>query len=196
MTTNGQLMEELGAIERSLMTGKWAPSPYERKFGSAFLTLSKELDDAPAVGGLPPEEHPFGRCLVHHLTMHARLVRTVQSRLLPASPLRFRLRRPPMRRLATVYVEAGQGLLPYADRILHAWEHTPPVLDAAWLEEYTSRSGLPADEARDRIWRATVKEWEREQLADDQRAALDEAERPMSQAATIMVAAITGNTWY
>ncbi|WP_055531190.1 hypothetical protein [Streptomyces graminilatus] len=177
-------------------TGQWAPRPYEVKFGSAFLTLSKELDGAPAVNGLPPEEHPFDRRLVHHLTMPARLVRTVQSRLLPASPLRFRLRRSPMRRLAAAYVEAGQGLLPYAERILHAWEHTPPVLDVARLEEYTSRSGLPADEARDRIWRETVKEWERAQLADDQRAALDEAERPMSQAATIMVAAVTGETSY
>jgi hypothetical protein len=41
-----------------------------------------------------------------------------------------------------------------------------------------------------------VPEWEREQLADDQRAALDEAERPMSRAATIMVAAVTGETSY
>lgn len=97
---------------------------------------------APAVNGLPPEEHPFDRSLVHHLTMHARLVRAVQSRLLPASLLRFRLRRSPMRRLAAAYVEAGQGLLPYAERILNAWEHTPPVLDAARIEEYTSRSGL------------------------------------------------------
>ena len=196
MTTNGQLMEELGAIERSLVAGEWASCPYEVRFGSAFLTLSKELDGAPAADGLPPEEHPFDRRLVHHLTMHARLVRTVQSRLLPTFPLRFRLRRSPMRRLAEAYVEAGQGLLPYADRILHAWEHTPPVLDAARLEEYTSRSGLPADEARNRIWRETVKAWEREQLADDQRAALEVAERPMSQAATIMVAAVTGETSY
>ncbi|MER6567501.1 hypothetical protein ABT288_15235 [Streptomyces sp. NPDC001093] len=172
------------------------PAPVEVRFGSAFLTLSREFDGTPVVDGLPPEQHPFDRRLVHHLTMHARLIREVQGRLLPAASLRFRLRRSPMRRLAEAYVEAGQDLLKYADRILHAWEHTPPVLDAAWLEEYTALSGLPADEARDRIWRETVKEWEREQLADDLRTLLDEAERPMSQAATITVAAVTGETWY
>ncbi|MGW1159412.1 hypothetical protein ACWD48_14525 [Streptomyces sp. NPDC002519] len=196
MTANGQLLEELDAIERSLVSGEWAPRPYEVKFGSAFLKLSEELDGAPAVDGLPPEEHPFDRRLVHHLAMHAQLVRTVQSRLLLTSRLRWRVRRSPMRRLAAAYVEAGQELLRHADRVLGAWEHTPPVLDAARLEEYTSRSGLPADEARERIWRETVKEWEREQLGDDQRTALDAAERPMSQAATIMVAAVTGETSY
>ncbi|MFM9539872.1 hypothetical protein [Streptomyces turgidiscabies] len=128
--------------------------------------------------------------------MHARLVRTVQSRLPPTSRLRWWLRRSPMRRLAGAYVEAGQGLLPHADRVMDAWERTPPVRDAARVEEYTSRSGLPADEARKRIWRETVKEWEREQLGDDQRTALNEAERPMSQAATIMVAAVTCETSY
>ncbi|WP_405775530.1 hypothetical protein [Streptomyces sp. NBC_01538] len=41
-----------------------------------------------------------------------------------------------------------------------------------------------------------MNEWEREQLGDDQRTALDEAERPLSQAATIMVVAVTGGTSY
>lgn len=93
-------------------------------------------------------------------------------------------------------MEAGQGLLPQADRVMDGWERTPPVRDAAPVEEYTSRSGLPADDARKRIWRETVNEWEREQLGDDQRTALDEAERPLSQAATIMVVAVTGGTSY
>jgi hypothetical protein len=196
MAVNGQLMGELGAIERSLVSGVWVPRPYEVKFGSAFLTLSKELDSAPVVDGLPPEQHMFDRSLVHHLSVQARMVREVQGRLLPKSSLHFRLRRSPMRRLAAMYAKAGQRMLPYADRVLHAWQHTPPILDAAWLEKYTLMSGLSAEESRDRIWRQAVREWEREQLADDEYAQLDDAERPMSLAATITVAAVTGETWY
>ena len=194
--TNNRLRAEVAAIEKSLVTESWIPNRFELKLGNAFFTCSKQLDEDRRPAHLPAPQDMFDCWRTHYLTYHARLTEASEH-LLSALWVRLLLRRSPMRRLVAAYVEAGQQLLPYTERILAAWRSTPPVLDTERLDDYIAGNGLPAAEAKDRIWRATIKEWEEEQLPTAEfEGLLDPAERVMSGAATVMVAAVTGEITY
>jgi hypothetical protein len=195
MTMNDQLADELSLIERALVSGEWTPTPDELKLGNDFLVRSTSLAQAEGPEGLPRPLHEWDRGLVRHLSTHARLVREAPA-LVSALPVRHQEPPSRMHRLVEIYVAAGQDLLPYADRVLDAWNRTPPTVDEEQLTQYMRLSGRSAEDARDHLWRDAVREWEGEQLSPEDHAVLDAATRPMSLAATIMVAAVTGETWY
>jgi hypothetical protein len=196
MAAIDQLRTEVAAIEESLVTQEWIPGRFELKLGSAFLTCSKRLDEDRRRGWFPPPRHMFDRWRTHHFTYHARLTEASEE-MLSALWVRLLLRRSPMRCLVAAYTTAGRELLPYAERMRSAFDSAPPVLDEERVDRYIAQSGLRPAEARDQIWRETVREWEKEQLpAAEFVEPLEPAEYVMSRAATVMVAAVTGDITY
>lgn len=102
-----------------------------------------------------------------------------------------------MHQLVAAYATAGRELLPYAERMRSAFDSNPPALDEERVQRHIRQSGLHPAEARDQVWRATVTEWEEEHLPTAEFVdPLDPAEHVMSRAATVMVAAVTGETSY
>ncbi|MEY9948428.1 hypothetical protein [Kitasatospora sp. GAS1066B] len=194
ITSNDRLRAEVAAIEQSLVTGAWVPGRCELRLGTRFLTLSTQLDkDRPS--HLPRARHEFDGGRTHSLRFQGRLTEA-SEKLLSALWVRLLLRRSPMRRLVSVYVEAGQDLLPHARRLIAAWRVDPPVLDREHLDHFIERTGLTDAEAEERVWRSTVEAWEEEQLPRAEAEKLVPASQVMSLAATVVVAAVTGDIEY
>ncbi|MFI6281597.1 hypothetical protein [Streptomyces sp. NPDC050988] len=191
-----QLRAEVAAIEKSLVNQEWIPGRLELRLGGTFLTRSKQIDEDRRPSWFPPPRHVFDRWRTHHFTYHARLTEEAEQ-MLSALWVRLLLRRSPMRRLVAAYAVAGRELLPYAERMRSAFDATPPVLDEERVGRHIRQSGLHPAEAKDQIWRETVNEWEERHLpAAEFVEPLEPAEYAMSRAATVMVAAVTGDITY
>ncbi|MGY4969554.1 hypothetical protein ACWGCC_10030 [Streptomyces nigrescens] len=193
--TTDRLRAEVAEIEQLLVTRAWTPSRYELKLGNAFLIRARQLDDEiPA--DLPSGQQGFGGSRTDLLTTQACIAEMAEM-LLSAWWVRLVLRRSPMRQLVAACLAAGQVLIPHAEKMLRAWRHDPPVVDTAWLDEYVRNSGLPAEEAAERVWRVTIEEWEEQHLPTHEwDEELHPADHVMNLAAMVMVAAVTGDIAY
>lgn len=194
-TTIDQLRAQVSEIEKSLVQKEWIPSRLELRLGGSFLTCSKQIDEDLQPSWFPPPRHSFDRWRTQNFSYQARLAEASEE-LLSALWVRILLHRSPMRRLVAAYHTAALELLPCLERIRSAFD-TPPVLDEERLLRYIDQSSLHPAKARDAIWRETVREWEEEHLpAAEFVDALEPAQYVMSRAATVVVAAVTGETSY
>jgi hypothetical protein len=194
--TIDQLRSEVAAIEKSLVAQAWIPGRFELKLGSAFLACSERFDKDWRPSWFPPPRDDFDRWRTQNFSYQARLAEASEE-MLSALWVRILLHRSPMRRLVAAYHTAGLELLPYLERIRSAFDSTPPVLDEERLRRCIAQSSVHPAAARDAIWRETVKEWEEEHLPVAEFVeSLEPAEYVMSRAATVMVAAVSGDIAY
>ncbi|MGI5532542.1 hypothetical protein ACQEVX_35775 [Streptomyces syringium] len=188
------MADETVAIERALVRGEWVPDQEERALGGAVLEcrdrLVKELSPADM---LPPNER--GLWLTQSLMLQALLVRELTDELLPQ--WQNRLADSPMLHLVQAYADAIQPVLTYAARLLSAWQASPPPAPAADLvarEAERLRVSATEAEQNTRFW--DVHHWEATQVPAAERAEIELALHRCGDIATVIYAAVTGQTDY
>ncbi|WP_370424357.1 hypothetical protein AB8O64_37005 (plasmid) [Streptomyces sp. QH1-20] len=187
------MADEIVAIERALVRGEWVPDQEERALGGAVLECRDRLVEEPSPADMPPSER--GLWLTQSLMLQALLVRELTDGLLPQ--WQDRLVSSPMLHLVQAYADAIQPVLPYAARLLAAWQASPPPTPAPDLvarEAERLRVSAVEAEQNTRFWDAH--HWEEAQVAGAERAEIELALHRCGDIATVIYAAVTGQTDY
>lgn len=177
------MADEIAAVERALVRGEWVPGQEECALGGALFECRDRLVENPSPADMPSSER--GLWLTQTLVVQALLVCELTDEVLPR--WRERLAGSPMVHLVQAYGDAAQPVLPYAARLLAAWQASPPPAPAA---------DLVAGEAEQdtRFWDAH--HWEEAQLSPAERAEIELALHRCGDIATVIYAAVTGQTDY
>ncbi|MEW2577783.1 hypothetical protein [Streptomyces syringium] len=187
------MADEIAAVERALVQGEWTPVHEECALGGALFECRDRLVENPSPADMPHSER--GLWLTQTLVVHALLVRELTDEVLPR--WQDRLAGSPMVHLVQAYADAVQPVLPYAARLLAAWQAWPPPAPAADLVAgEAERLCVSAAEAEQDTWFWDVRHWEAAQISAAERSAIELALHRCGDIATVIYAAVTGQTDY
>ncbi|MEV8529247.1 hypothetical protein AB0451_34755 [Streptomyces sp. NPDC052000] len=187
--------DRLSQIARALNRREWLPTATEMALGNAFFERVNRLVKEPQVpADLPPLESRWEAWLIQDLSLHARLHAEVEGELLPL--WRGPLTDSPMLWLVERWVEIGRELLPFAERLLAAWNTAPPIPTAAEL-------AAEQDRAHDPEWAAAqlrlrmARQWEVAVIPTvEQTDLLEPAAMRLAKVRSVLTAATTGDVDY
>ncbi|MFC1402084.1 MULTISPECIES: hypothetical protein [Streptacidiphilus] len=185
--------DPVSAIERALITLEWVPSPEEASFGAALMLRRDRLEEESVRRGLPLVADLEPLWLTQVLSVQSDLVDELDSQLLPV--WRVRLAVSPMLALVLAYMDAARPLLPYAQRLVTAWQEAPPPApEPAEIRRWAADHGLGAEEAERQLRCNAVLFWEDSQLTQEELAQVARWEFRLMRVSSVLETAVTGGS--